>query len=160
MRSDSLGNPVSAADAAALAAVDDFLEGFLAYEERAANILGAAETFPDNALINAYAGLLWMLLEAPEAPARAAKYLRRAEAAAAGATRREQLIVQLLAAWTARRRPPGHPACDDIAAAFPRDLAVVKLNQYLNFNLGRFPRCCAPARRCSRPTATWPICTA
>jgi hypothetical protein len=139
MRSDSLGNPVSAADAAALAAVDDFVEGFLAYEERAANVLGAAETFPDNALINAYAGLVWMFLEAPEASARAAKYLQRAEAAAAGATRREQLIVQALAAWTRDDVPLAIQLCDDIAAAFPRDLAMVKLNQYLNFNLGRFP---------------------
>jgi hypothetical protein len=139
MRSDSLGNPVTVADEATLAAIDDFVDGFLAYEERAANILGAAEKAPDNCLANAYGGLVWMFLEAPEAPARAAKYLARAQAAAPGASRREQLIVEVLAAWSRDDVPLAIQLCDDIAAAFPRDLAIVKLNQYLNFNLGRFP---------------------
>jgi len=140
MRSDCLGNPVTGADAAVLAGIDDFVEGFLAYEARAANILGAAERAPDHGLTNVYGGLLWMLLESTEAPIRAAKYLARAKAAAAGADRREQLIVQMLDAWVGDDVPGAIQLCDEIAADFPRDLVMVKLNQYLNFNLGRFPQ--------------------
>jgi hypothetical protein len=36
---DSLGNPVSTAEPALLAGIDDFVEGFLRYETRAAGIL-------------------------------------------------------------------------------------------------------------------------
>ncbi len=140
MRSDCLGNPVTGADEATLAAIDDFVEGFLAYEERAANIVGAAERNPAHGLTNAYCGLIWMLLEASDAPSRAAKYLERAKAAAPGATRRERMIVEMLDAWTRDDVPLAIRLCDDIAAAFPRDLVMVKLNQYLNFNLGRFPQ--------------------
>ncbi|MDR3513913.1 MAG: tetratricopeptide repeat protein [Caulobacteraceae bacterium] len=140
MPTDFLGNPVSAGDAAALAAIDDFVQGFLAYEERAADILGAAERNPGHCLINAYGGLLWMLLEAPDAPARAAKYLDRAKAAAPGANRREQQTVDLLGAWARDDVPLALQLCGDIAAAFPHDLVIVKLNQYLNFNLGRLPQ--------------------
>jgi len=139
MGSDSLGNLVTG-DADALVAINGFVEGFLAYEQQAADILGAAERHPGNCLINAYGGLLWMLLESPDAPVRAGKYLQRALAVSAGATRREQLIVQVLRAWIRDDIPLTLQLCDDIAAAFPRDLPIVKLNQYLNFNIGDFPR--------------------
>jgi tetratricopeptide (TPR) repeat protein len=140
MPSDCLGNPVTGANEASLAAIDDFVGGFLAYEDRAANILGAAEREPGHCLINAYGGLLYMLLESSDAPARAAKYLERAKAAAAGVNRREQLVVNMLDAWSRDDVPEAIQICDDIAGEFPRDLVMVKLNQYLNFNLGRFPQ--------------------
>jgi tetratricopeptide (TPR) repeat protein len=138
MRADGLGNPITTEDDATLGAVDDFVEGFLAYENRATNILGAAERDPASAIANAYAGMIWMLLEAPEAPARAAKYLARAQATQAGATRREQLAVEVLAAWSQDDVPMALALCDQAVAAFPRDLVLVKISQYLNFNLGRF----------------------
>ena len=82
-----------------------------------------------------------MLLEATDGPTRAAKHLERAKAAAPAATRREQLIVSaMLAAWSVDDTPLAIRICDDIAADFPRDLASVKINQYLNFNLGRLPQ--------------------
>ena len=137
MRADGLGNPVTTEDDATLAALGDFVEGFLAYETRATNVLAAAERDPHSVLTNAYAGMIWMLLEAPEAPARAAKYLHRAKAARAGATRREQLTVDVLEAWSRDEIPAALALCDRIIAEFPRDLVVVKISQYLNFNLGR-----------------------
>jgi tetratricopeptide (TPR) repeat protein len=138
MGSDSLGNAITA-NAAETAAINGFVDGFLAYEQSAADILGAAERHPANCLINVYGGLLWMLLESPDAPARAAKYRDRARAAAAAASPREQMIVEVLDAWIADDIPGVLALCDQIAAAFPRDLPVVKLNQYLNFNQGDFP---------------------
>ena len=39
---DLLGNPVTLDDPASLAAVDDFVSGFIACEARAANVLAAA----------------------------------------------------------------------------------------------------------------------
>jgi hypothetical protein len=85
MLSDSLGNPVSAMGAETLRAVDDFVEGFLAYETRAEGIVGAADAAPDCCLANVYAGLSWMFLEAPDAALRAAPYLAAAERCSAAA---------------------------------------------------------------------------
>ena len=76
---DSLGNSVSTADAAILAGVDDFVQGFLRYETRATNILKTAAAAPDAPLANAYAAALFMLLESPQGPVRARPFLEAAE---------------------------------------------------------------------------------
>jgi tetratricopeptide (TPR) repeat protein len=139
MQSDYLGNPVGAQRASTLRAVDDFIEGYLAYETRAAGILDAAAAEPESCIANVYAGLLWMLLEAAEAPARAAKYLDAAERAAPGATRREQLNTALLRAWVGDDMPLALRLCERISDEFPRDLAIVKMHQYFEFNRGNSP---------------------
>jgi hypothetical protein len=138
MRQDFLGNPVTTADDASIAGIDDFIEGFLAYERRAENVLAAADAAPDCCLANTYAGMLWMLLEAPDAPRRAAAYLARAEAGAGGATARERLNVALLRAWSDDDMPQAIRLAQQIAAEHPHDLAVVKLHQYFDFNRGNF----------------------
>ena len=83
MQRDYLSNPVTAQREATLRGIDDFVQGYLAYETRAERILGAADADPESCLANVYAGLLWMLLEAPDAARHAAQYLAAAERAAA-----------------------------------------------------------------------------
>jgi len=61
LRDDYLGNPVTVGGEAELAAINDFIAGFLGYENRAAMVLAAAKAHPGSLLLNAYAGILWML---------------------------------------------------------------------------------------------------
>src|SRR5579859_3829284 len=135
-RQDFLGNRVTAANDRTLAAIDDFVGGFLAYETRALNILAAADADPGNALANAYAGILHMLLEAPAAPANALPYLQKAQRATAN--RREQGAVRFLELWRQDDVPGALRVAGETVAEFPRDLVMVKLHQYLCFNLGDF----------------------
>ena len=139
MRRDYLGNPVTGQHDGTLRAIDDFIEGFLAYETRAEGILEAASADPESAIANAYAGFLWMLLEAPEAAERAAPFVAAAERAAVNATRREQLNVAILGAWVADDLPLALRLCDQVSSDFPRDLATVKIHQYFEFNRGNPP---------------------
>jgi len=139
MLSDSLGNPVGAMGEATLRAIDDFVEGFLAYETRAEAIVAAADAAPECCLANVYAGLLWMFLEAPYAAARATPYLAAAERTLAGATWREQLNVALLRAWIADDLRGAIAVCERITDEFPRDLVIVKVQQYFEFNRGNSP---------------------
>jgi tetratricopeptide (TPR) repeat protein len=140
MQRDYLGNPVTArAEGGTLDAIDDFIEGFLAYETRAERILAAAGEAPESCLANTYAGFLWMLLEAPQAAQRAEHFLAAAERAAVHATRREQLNARMLRAWVADDLPQALRLCDQIADEFPRDLAVAKIHQYFEFNRGNSP---------------------
>ena len=139
MPSDSLGNPVSVMSPATLRAVDDFVEGFLAYETRAEGIVAAADAAPDCCLANVYAGLSWMFLEAPDAARRAAPYLAAAERVAAGVTARERLNLDLLRAWMADDLPQALRLCERISDDHPRDLPVVKIHQYFEFNRGNPP---------------------
>jgi tetratricopeptide (TPR) repeat protein len=139
MQHDYLGNPVSTMRDATLRAVDDFIEGYLAYETRAEGILAGVDAEPECCLANVYAGLLWMFLEAPDAGSRASKYLAAAERTAAAATRREQLNMALLGAWVADDSPETLRLCEQISDEFPRDLVVVKTHQYFEFNRGNSP---------------------
>lgn len=137
MRTDYLGNPVSPGSDAALAAVDSFVDGFLSYETRAAEVIAAAEAEPDSALLNAYAGILWLLLEAPEAAERAAPYLHRARIARAND--RERQVIAFAQAWADDDIPGALVIANAILAAWPRDLLILKLRQYHDFNRGDFP---------------------
>jgi hypothetical protein len=134
---DYLGNPVSGERPATLDAVNDFIGGFLGYEERMLGVIAAADADADSCLANAYAGWIWMFLEAPAAPALAAKYLARARHAAATATPRERLVTELLGAWCADDIVRATHLADRILALAPRDLAVLKLHQNFSFNRGR-----------------------
>lgn len=144
MSQDHLGNPVSSTSPVVLAGLNDFIGGFLAYETRAEAILGVADAHSAELLANVYAGYLWLFLESPEGPVKAAHYLARAEAAAAGlpegpAAWREQQLLQILRAWIAGDVPAVLALADAISDRFPRDLFTVKLQQYLEFNRGNSP---------------------
>jgi hypothetical protein len=156
MQQDSLGNPVTATRGSTLRALDEFIEGYLAYETRAEGILAAADTDPDCCLANVYAGFLWMFLEAPDAALRAAKYLAAAERTAPAATRREQLNTALLAAWAADDLPETLRLCDSLGEEFPRDLVAVKTHQYFEFNRGNSPQMLRAALRARERNADIP----
>lgn len=143
MATDFLGNPLVGDAPALIAGIDDFVGGFLAYETPAEAILATAAAFPGAVMAQVYAGWLWMFLEAPEAPARARPFLDAARAAlrpgATPAHAREREQVALLADWVAGDTAAVERRAAQLAAAWPRDLAVVKLAQYLAFNRGDAP---------------------
>lgn len=139
LRHDYLGNPVTAATDAELAAIDQFVRAFLGYRAQAAEVIAAADAHPANLLLNAYAGILWMLLEAAEAPAHAAAYLERARAAAGRGHLREQALVALLEAWIRDDVPQALRVCHAILADHPRDLLTAAFANYHQFNRGDFP---------------------
>jgi tetratricopeptide (TPR) repeat protein len=137
MTTDYLGNPVTDTAPATLQGINDFIHGFLSYQNKAVNVLAAAEADPGNCLANAYAAMIWMFLEAPEAPDRAAPFLARA--ASAPANSRERLNVDMVSAWAAGDIPAVLALCDQIAREHPTDTAIIKLGQYHLFNLGDMP---------------------
>ena len=136
MREDLFGNPVSHADDPTLAGVNDFISGFLAYHPRAVNILAAAEAAPDCCIAQVYAGMLWMFLESPEAPARAQTSIDRARAVAIHAHPREQRALAALEAWAQDDIPQALARGEDGVRENPRDLALMKITQYHAFNRG------------------------
>ncbi|MBI4046890.1 MAG: tetratricopeptide repeat protein, partial [Devosia nanyangense] len=126
MAQDALGNSISAASDAALSGIDDFVSGFLAYEKKAANVLGAADADPDSTIAQIYAGFSWMFLEAAGAEDQAALYLARAQNTAAGANRRETMMLAQLERWIAGDIPAVQAIGEQIVDEFPTDLASAK----------------------------------
>lgn len=136
MTQDLYGLPVTTANPETLQGINDFIHGFLSYQPKATRIIAAADADPDCALANAYAAMLWMFLEAPVAPQKAAPYLARAQAGRDAVTAREALIIDAAAAWTRGEVPKLLEICDQITTDHPRDMATLKLAQYHLFNLG------------------------
>lgn len=147
MAQDALGNEVSTAAAATLRGIDDFVEGFLAYEKKAANVLAAADADETSVLANIYAGFSWMFLEASSARRQASTYLRRARAAAASANVRELMLLRQLELWIAGDIPAVQAIGAELVDSFPADLASVKLHQYFSFNRGDAASMLSIARR-------------
>ena len=139
MRQDWLGNAVTAGDDATVAGIDAFMQGFLAYEVGVGKILAAADADASCALANAYAAMLWLFLESPEGPPKAAPYLARAEAASPRATERERRVVAAVRAWADNDMARAITVGEETVARYPRELAMAKVTQYHHFNRGDAP---------------------
>lgn len=138
MWTDSLGNPVSLQHESSLAGVDDFVEGFIASEARAVNILQAAAA--DQApLVQAYAAALHMFAETRAASANARPFIERALSSPLKATAREQGLVRAIEAWVAGDIAQCIALLDQQVRDFPRDLVALKLAHYHLFNVGNSP---------------------
>ena len=132
MWTDSLGNAVTLRDAQSLAAVNDFVEGFIASEARAANVLAAEAD--GSAIVQAYAGAVHMFAESRDAPANARPFLDRARSAQASP--REGRFIAAVDAWADGDIARAIRLHEEQAREFPRDLASLKLGQYHLFNAG------------------------
>ncbi len=139
MGADFFGSPVASDDPAALSAIDDMVVGLLGYETRAVRVLAAADAAPGECLLNAYAGLLWMLSETGDVPEAARFYLARARDAAAAEAPREREATLFLSAMIEGDIDAAQAAARRAVAADPRDLLMVKLHHYNDFNRGDFP---------------------
>lgn len=137
MAVDALGNVVSDADPATLAGIDDFVVGLLGYEQRATQVLAAADAAPGHALVNTYAGILHMLGEHGNAGQDARPYLERARPAAA--LPRERALIDILAAWVDDELDDVERRLDALLDEWPCDLLALKLLHYHQFNRGDFP---------------------
>jgi hypothetical protein len=138
MLADSLGNPVTLRDAASLARVDDFVQGFIASEARAVRLLEIAGQ-DHSAIVQAYAAALQMFAETRDAPAAARPFIDRALAVAPSATAREQRFIAAVKAWVDGDIALANRLHAEQADDFPRDLVSLKLGQYHLFNHGNAP---------------------
>jgi len=131
--------PVTVGRQATVYAINDFIEGLLGYETKAAGIVTAADEDADSTLANAYAAMFFMFLESREAPAQAAHYIARAAAAAVHATERERMVLDAATGWVYGDIPRALSVSEELATRHPRELAAAKVCQYHYFNLGDAP---------------------
>lgn len=137
MSTDVLGNVVTLAGDASLAALNDFVEGFISSEARAANILQAQDD--PSPIVQACCAALHMFAETGEAPAHARPFIARALAGAAKVSERERRFIDAVAAWVRGDLPRAIALHEAQAQEFPRDLASLKLGHYHLFNRGDSP---------------------
>ena len=135
---DSLGNAIHVADDASVAAVNDFVEGFIACEARVVNILVAAE-HDDSVIVQAAAAAVQLFAESPAGVLAARPHLARAAASKRPASERERRFLRAVQAWADNDIARSIALLAEQVQQHPRDLAALKLGQYLSFNLGDSP---------------------
>ena len=148
MWTDALGQPVTLEDPAGLAPLNDFVEGFIACEARAANILSAQED--PSPVVQACVAAVHMFAESAQAPANARPFIDKALAGAARVTPRERSFIAAVQAWVDGDLPRAIARHEQHAREHPRDVAALKLGQYHLFNRGDSPgmlRIALPARQ-------------
>jgi len=138
MWTDCLGNPVTLESEASLGALNDFVEGFIASEARAVNVLQGA-TEDASPIVQACAAAVHMFAESAAAPDHARPFIDRARLLEGRCTARERRFIRAVQAWV-----DGDIACaiglhDEQSRENPRDLASLKLGQYHLFNRGDAP---------------------
>ncbi|HXD40564.1 MAG TPA: tetratricopeptide repeat protein [Ramlibacter sp.] len=138
MSTDCLGNLVTLESEGSLAALNDFVEGFIASEARAVNVLQAAadEAGP---IVQACAAAVHMFGESRAAPANARPFIDRALARVERCTDRERRFVHAVLAWVDGDIPRAIALHEEQSREHPRDLASLKLGQYHQFNRGDAP---------------------
>jgi hypothetical protein len=135
MWTDSLGNPLTLDSGESLTAVNDFVEGFIASEARAVNILDAA-AHDASPIVQAYAAAVHMFAESRDAPSNARPFMDVAVVNAAHATSRERRFIRAVQAWVDGDVPRAIALHEEQVREHPRDLASLKLGQYHLFNIG------------------------
>ncbi|MGE3348496.1 MAG: tetratricopeptide repeat protein [Ramlibacter sp.] len=138
MLTDSLGNPVTLQHADSLAAVNDFVEGFIASEARAVNLLDATVT-DHSPIVQACGAALHLFAESADAAANARPFIERAQASPLKGTPREQRFVAAIRAWADGDVPRAIALHEEQVREFPRDLVSLKLGHYHLFNQGDSP---------------------
>ena len=141
MLTDSLGNAVTLHDASSLVAINDFVEGLIACEARAVNVLSLADT-DHSAIAQAYCAALHMFAESREGPRNARPFIDQAIKAVAhtpAGTPREKRFVAAIAALVNGDIARAIQLHEEQARECPRDLVSLKLGQYHLFNAGDSP---------------------
>jgi hypothetical protein len=138
MQADVLGNAVTLdGGGASLGLLNDFVEGFIASEARAANILQAQDD--PSPIIQATVGAVHLFAESAGAAGSARPFLQRAQAGAHAVTPRERQFIAAIAAWADGDIPRAIALHEAQAREHPRDLASLKLGHYHLFNRGDSP---------------------
>lgn len=138
MWTDSLGNSATLEGDSSVAPLNDFVEGFIASEARAINILAAAE-HDASPIVQACSAAVHMFAESADAPAHARPFIDRALAGESRCTPRERRFMRAVAAWVDGDILRAIAMHEEQALEFPRDLASLKLGQYHLFNRGDSP---------------------
>ncbi len=138
MAQDFLGNSVTLEQPQSEAAVNDFVEGLLACEARVVNVLQVSAT-DASPYVQACCAALHLFAESRDGQLQALPFIDAAQNSPIRASRREQMFVQAIAAWSAGDIGGTVNTFQQLLAEHPRDLASLKLAHYHLFNVGDSP---------------------
>ena len=136
MARDGQGLELSNADAEAVAALDFVREEWLAFGNRLADFVTAADKEEKCLLLPLVAANLVLSMNSAEGYEAAKRHLARAKATASGANARERAWLAATEAWIAGETPVAQKILEELVAQWPRDLLAAKIGQLHAFGHG------------------------
>lgn len=138
MQTDNRGLPLTTSSAEAAANIDAAVSDFLDYGVGASGKLKAAlDADPDCALAQCFRGYFMMMLEMRAVLPKVQQTVAALRARSGTLTRREQLHVAALEAWSEGEILKACAAWEEILADHPHDLLAMKLHHTMAFYTGR-----------------------
>jgi len=132
---DARGLDVTADDATAAAAADDFAARLLRLDQGVEAILDAAKRWPDTPIVQLYAATFWLYGQTDGALETAAAHLRACDALTMNA--RERALHRALALWHGNDNLHAVKAMETITTEWPSDLLTAKITEFLYYVLGQ-----------------------
>lgn len=121
----------------AISAINRWIDQSLSYGKDAETaILEAIAADPTCAIAHAYAAAYYLSLENAIAWKQASVHVNLAQKYATKTTKREQMYVEAIAAWSDKKIERAIALHEEIASEFPQDLISVQQGQYHYFYLG------------------------
>jgi len=136
MQRDLFDNPLSTSSAATKAAIDGFIESYLAFGTDFAPIFDASDKDPDCLAAAAYGCLLGLFIETPDRLEIAGKYYQRMGASMGAGDDRERLFAAVIMAVHDNDIAGAVKLIRTLVTDYPGDLFAAKLGQNLYFNIG------------------------
>jgi len=132
---DARGLDVTADNADAVAAADDFAARLLRLDQGVEAILDAVKRWPQTPILRLYTAAFWLYGQTDDAIANAAPHLEACAGLAMNP--REQALQRALALWHANDNLHAVEAMEAITAEWPRDLLTAKFAEFLYYVLGQ-----------------------
>src|SRR5262245_7244107 len=129
------GLEVTADQAAAVAAADEFAARLLRLDQGVEAVLEAVKRWPDTPILQLYAAAFWLYGQTADALANVAPHLEAG--AALAMNERERALHHALALWQENDNLHAVEAMEAITAEWPRDLLTAKFAEFLYYVLGQ-----------------------
>src|SRR5499427_4193498 len=132
---DARGLDVTADQADAVAAADDFAARLLRLDQGVEAVLDAVKSWPQTAILQLYAATFWLYGQTGGALETAAAHLRACDALAMNT--RERALHRALALWRGNDNLRAVEAMEAITSEWPSDLLTAKIAEFLYYVLGQ-----------------------
>ena len=132
---DARGLDVTADQADAVAAADDFAARLLRLDQGVEAMLDAVKSWPQTAILQLYAAAFWLYGQTGDAVANAAVHLKAC--AALAMNERERALHRALTLWHGNDNLRAVEAMEAITQEWPHDLLSAKFAEFLYYILGQ-----------------------
>ena len=132
---DARGLEVTAEQADAVAAADDFAARLLRLDQGVEKILDAVKTWPETPILQLYTAAFWLYGQTDDARATGATHLDACKPLTMN--KREQILHRALSLWQQNDNLRAVEAMEAITAEWPRDLCSAKFAEFLYYVLGQ-----------------------